>query len=79
MWSSWMHGAWGFGGIGLLVWLAVIVVVVLAARGILWRRQGTGQDGPARSETPLEILQKRYARGDLTKEEYHQKRRDLSS
>ncbi len=29
-------------------------------------------------ETPLEILKKRYARGEISKEEYEQMKRDLS-
>jgi len=79
MWAGWMHGSWGLGGLGILFWIAVIVGLVLATRGILWRRQGPGQEGTPRPETPLEILQKRYARGDITKEDYEQKRRDLAS
>ncbi len=36
------------------------------------------QEGANRPETAMEILQKRYARGDISKDEYEQKRRDLS-
>ena len=33
---------------------------------------------PGKEETPLEILQQRYARGELTREEFEQMKRDLS-
>jgi putative membrane protein len=80
MWSTgWMHGGWGLGGLGILFWVAVVAVLVLASRGIVWGRRGPDPDGSRHPETPLEILQKRYARGDLSKEEYEQKRRDISS
>ena len=58
------------GGIGLLAWLA--------------RRSGTGSLGlalpwlgTASQPSPREILQARYARGEITREEYEQIRRDL--
>jgi uncharacterized membrane protein len=34
-------------------------------------------DRGSRDKTPLEILQERYARGEIDKEEYEQKKRDL--
>ena len=82
----------GFGGWGLLFtglfWIGLLVLGVwLLAR--LFPKAGsshTGQadEGPrARSwqppETPLEILQRRYARGEVTKEEYETIRHDLMS
>jgi putative membrane protein len=79
MWTTgWMHGGWGVGGFGILFWLAVAAVLVLATRGLVGRRRGTDPDGSHRPETALEILQKRYARGDISKEEYDQRRRDLA-
>lgn len=76
MWNGWMHGGgWGF---GILFWVVILGVVVLAIRWAVWRRPDDTAEGTTRHETPLEVLQKRYARGDLSKEEYEQKRRDLS-
>ncbi|NOX62769.1 MAG: SHOCT domain-containing protein [Chloroflexi bacterium] len=34
---------------------------------------------PGASESPLEILKQRYARGELTKAEYEEMRRDILS
>lgn len=73
---EWMHGGWGM-GLGLLFWVAIAVVLVLAARALLASRgEPAARVGPR--ETPIDILQARYARGDISREEYEQKRRDLS-
>lgn len=69
-----MWGAWGIGmGLMMLVfWGLVIVAIVL---GIRWM---VGQGKESRSDTALEILRQRYARGEINKEEFEAKKRDLS-
>lgn len=71
----------GLGG-GLLMvvfWIVLIVGAVWLARGLF----PSGQQPPAsssRSEASAdEILKQRYARGEITKEQYEQMRRDLSA
>lgn len=83
MWGSmdgWGWGwTWGMGMIhGLLWWVLVILGIVVLAR-LLARESGAAaaQPGPA-PETALEILQKRYARGEIGKAEFEEKRRDLT-
>ena len=67
----WMWGlGMGLGGLVMLVfWGALIVGLVLLARGV-----GIGH-GPR--STPLEILKRRYAAGQITKDEYDRVRKDL--
>ena len=61
----------GFG----LIFILVLIGAVAYAAG--WRPQ-FNQTGPApSSQTPLEILKARYARGEIDREEYEQMRRDL--
>lgn len=81
MWNwNGFHTAWGGMGIGMigmgLFWILLIVVVVLFARS-LWG----GAFGTTRSpeRTPLDVLKERYARGEIEKDEFERKRRDLSS
>jgi putative membrane protein len=68
-------GAWGFGMMlgMLLLWGLVIVGLVI---GIGWL---FGQGKKSRSDTALEILRLRYARGDINKEEFEDKKKDLGS
>ena len=80
-WGPGMHpmwGVWGVWGIGMMLmmlvfWGVVIVGIVLAIRWLA--SQGKG---PRSSDTALDILRERYARGDITKEEFDAKKRDLA-
>lgn len=75
---------WGFGsGAGWLMWLSMTVgvvafwvIVVLVIRA-LWRgNRGERQVGAARPD-PLTLLQEGLARGDISPEQYEQRRRIL--
>ena len=61
-------------GFGLIIPLLLIGGIAYA---LGWRPQ-FNQSGPAStSQTPLEMLKARYARGEISREEYDQMRRDL--
>lgn len=71
MW--WM---WGAGGIVmmlgmLLFWAAVITAIVV---GVRWL---TREGREPRADSALGILRERYARGDISREEFEQRRQDL--
>jgi putative membrane protein len=71
---GWMWGVWGI-GMGLfmlLFWGAVIVGIVLGIRWLI------SQGKTSQSDSALEILRQRYARGEINKEEFEAKKRDLS-
>ncbi len=80
-------GSWGLFG-GLFGWvLTVGLLVGLVFLGAwLWRRFGTAAEGnglwahpPAtRPPSALDILQARYARGELTREEFQMMLQDLA-
>jgi putative membrane protein len=56
-----------------------LVIAIIYALG--WRPNGftLGSQRPEeRSRSPLDILKERYARGEITKEEYQEMRRDLA-
>lgn len=70
-----MMGQWGWGmGFGwifmILLWGFVIVGIVAL---IKWFSDQSG----SRGKTALEILQERYALGEIQEEEFEQKKRDL--
>lgn len=76
MWNGGWHG-WFFGPIMMIVFIAVAVaVVVLLVRWLGGPGQGnTSHGGPGR--TPLDILKERFARGEIDKEEFEERRRVL--
>jgi putative membrane protein len=70
---GWM---WGFGmGLGGLVmlafWGALIVGIVLLVRSM------GAVGGPQSQGTPLDTLKRRYAAGEITRDQYEQMRKDL--
>ncbi|HXZ45076.1 MAG TPA: SHOCT domain-containing protein [archaeon] len=71
---GWMWGAWGIGMMlmVLLFWALVIVAIVLGVRWLVGQPKGSQPD------SALEILRQRYARGEINREEFEQKKRDLA-
>ena len=70
------HGGWMLGGgVGmLLVWLVPIALVIWLVSSLVKR---PGQ-GPV-EKTALDILKERYARGEIGKDEFEQKKRDIAT
>ncbi|HEX9770367.1 MAG TPA: SHOCT domain-containing protein [Kiloniellales bacterium] len=76
MWDGGWHG-WFFGPIMMIVFFAVAVaVVVLLVRWLGGPGHGGGWHAPP-GKTPLDILKERFARGEIDKEEFEERRRLL--
>ncbi len=83
-----MHG-FGLGGFGTFGWLGMIInlvitigVIIGVVLLIVWIvRQAAGGAGVAAASagtsSPREVLQVRYARGEITREQYQQILADL--
>jgi putative membrane protein len=62
----------GLGGLAILAfWAALIVGVVLLVRAL------GGGTGGRWQRTPLDILKRRYAAGEITREQYDEIRKEL--
>ncbi|MHB8989821.1 MAG: SHOCT domain-containing protein [Desulfobulbia bacterium] len=65
----------GIGGVVMmLVFWALLVAGIVVLVGWLRRK-----DFPAQRETPLDILKKRYAQGEIGKDEFDRMKKDLES
>ena len=58
--------------VGAIFWILILVGLVLLIK-YLW--EGAGAKGA--QESALEILKKRYAKGEINKEEFEEKKKDL--
>lgn len=74
-------GGWGWGGmvfgpLMMIVLIAVVVVVIV----LVMRFMGVGGAGRASPAggTALDILESRYARGEIDREEFEERKRILS-
>ena len=79
---GWEGPGWGwghmiFGGFMMIAfWGAIILLVVLLVR---WLSGGHAHGSPLPGhKTPLQILQERFAKGEIDKEEYEERRQLLS-
>ncbi len=61
------------GGFMWIFWILLIVVVVWL---VVAFTRDAGRD--TRSKTPLQILEERYARGEIDEEEFEKRRRHLT-
>jgi putative membrane protein len=68
-----MMGGWGlFGGTMGLLWMGLLLVLpAVVLYGLLTRRGGR------RDDRPLAVLRERYARGELTDDEFEARRATL--
>lgn len=86
-----MMGGWGFGTVGwigmIFMWLIPVGLLILVVMGIIALARGfsRGSQGGTTSQhrienqfTAREILQVRYARGEISREEYQQMLDDIS-
>lgn len=68
-------GTWG--PLGMITWLLILVAVVAAVFWLLRSILGAGGREPLPPSRPggLDILEERYARGEIDRDEYLQKKR----
>jgi putative membrane protein len=78
--TMWGQGWWG-PGFGLFHWLFMLLFWVLIIAGaflvIRWLVDQASPAGTGVHDTALEILKKRYARGEITKDQYEAMKQDL--
>jgi putative membrane protein len=75
-----MMGGWGMGWFGggfmILLWIIIIIALVFFIRWLV--QSSKGSKGSAQSgSSAMEILKERYARGEINKEEFEEKKKDL--
>lgn len=69
----------GFGMLGgmFLFWIVLIVLAVLVVRGLFLSNQSIGNNHADAPLSALEIIEQRYARGEITQEQFLQMQKDI--
>lgn len=72
--GSMMASMWFF---SILFWVLIIAGVVFITRWFLERSQDKKEGSGLNKETALDILKKRYARGEIDQETFEQMKKDI--
>ena len=65
---------WFGGGWMIIFWIGLIVGAFFLVKYLV---DQNGSSSTGEESTPLEILKRRYASGEITKDEFEQKKKDL--
>ena len=73
-WGPMMHYGFGYGG--MFMWIIFLIAIGLLIYFFVQTRKTKGRT-PTQNESHLDILKRRYAKGEITKEEYERMKKDL--
>jgi len=73
-WRPMMYYGFGYGG--MFMWIIFLIVIGLLIYFIV-QAQNKKSGTPTQNESPMDILKRRYAKGEITKEEYERIKKDL--
>ena len=65
-----------FGGWMIIVWIVILGLIIWGI--VVLTRRGTSTPGAAQKRDPLEIAGERYAKGEISKEEFEEIKKNLS-
>ena len=86
---GWQSGGWGMmgphmmGGFGWMwlmpiFWIVFIGLIIWAIVAFVRGSSGSRGQDASKMDSALEVLKKRYARGEISKEEFEEKKKDLA-
>jgi putative membrane protein len=71
-------GGYGYGVIHMVVWVIILIAIIALA---VWLARSLITPGmhhvPPRRSSGLDVLEERYARGEIDRDEYLQKKKDI--
>jgi putative membrane protein len=85
MWGygpDWGMMGWGYGASGILnmiFWIVLLGVIVAAIAWFVRTRPPETHQSYGRRSPGLDALEERYARGEINRDEYLQKKQDISA
>jgi len=64
------------GGLMWIFWILIIAGIFFIFQNVM---KGNSNNASSDKESPLDILKKRYARGEIDEEEFERRRKELES
>lgn len=68
--NSWCNMAWGGGGFMMFLWIIIIAAIIYALYYFFMKK-------PSQSSEALELLKMKFAKGEISEEEYLSKKSTL--
>jgi putative membrane protein len=74
-----MMGGFGTMGVMSIIWIVVLGLIIWAVVALVrgGSQSGGSDSSSSRPDSALEILKERYARGEINKAEFEEKKKDL--
>ena len=80
-WGYGMHYMWGAWGIGMMLFMLIFWILIIAGAVALvrwlWSKPGGSISGSSGGGTAENILKNRYAKGEIDKQEFESKLQDI--
>jgi putative membrane protein len=73
-WGPMMHYGFGYGG--MFMWIIFLIVIGLLIYFMVQALKTKGR-APTQDESPLDILRRRYAKGEIAREEFERMKKDI--
>ncbi len=74
------HNMFGFGGFWMIIfWIVIIVILVWLIKFLVGKSSSSENRDREDGASAMEILKRRYASGEISKAEFEQKKKDLTT
>ena len=73
MMDGWDHHSWVGGVFGLLFFLLIVALAIYVLRSLAGSHHNHAQ-----TREPLDIAKERYAKGEINKQEFEERKKDLN-
>lgn len=68
---------YGYHWLWMVVWLGFLILIIVGIFLIVRALAGRKAGGDGGGKSALDILNERYARGEITREEYNERKKDI--
>lgn len=78
-WMNWGQGGWAGMWFGALCMAGVVLLAVAGIFALMRASRGTSTGTTTAIRTPREILDERFARGEINRDEFEQRRKAIEA